>query len=638
MFLKAGRGKKITPGGVDGPGCVGMEPPLSKRSPALRLADLAAAQPHPHQHMTGFPGLGTHHGHPHHAAHLHPGDAGGDPGGALPPLGPEHMAQPAAALKLAPEALTAAAAAAAAAFSAPSAAAAAAAASAAVYAPPAAALPGYPSGGAAARDFLLRRDPQSSAQGAVGEQHPPAGSPHLPPPHGVFVPPAAGAYGSPDGAHAAAFPPPPPPPVSGERQPPLNGQLRLGLAAGELYGRAEAHYGAAAAASALQGYGPVGLGLAAAGHGQPPPPHGPHGQPHVGAAAGAFLRYMRQPIKQELICKWIEREAPAGGRKPCSKTFGTMQELVSHVTVEHVGGPEQSSHVCYWEECPREGKPFKAKYKLINHIRVHTGEKPFPCPFPGCGKVFARSENLKIHKRTHTGGYSPAPPGLPSPPRCWFFFFFFFFFPLSPLFSSSPTYRRPCDSPIHKYRRPPAGRAHTATHGHADGQADTPTDTRPPPFPTPPLRRRQRSPHPLGPAARPRPAGAPGAEPEEAGTRRAHVGGAAGLAAPQPPGPGTPPWGRCHGSGEQREDGGPASPPFCDGGGAGTPPSGVPPLPEPLPPRSRSGCAAAGGCCCPPPEDPKGKRGKQPRLAAGSCGRRAAGLPGAALRWVSGGA
>ncbi|CAO2591954.1 Zinc finger protein ZIC 2 [Lemmus lemmus] len=80
-----------------------------------------------------------------------------------------------------------------------------------------------------------------------------------------------------------------------------------------------------------------------------------------------------------------------------------MHELVTHVSVEHVGGPEQSNHVCFWEECPREGKPFKAKYKLVNHIRVHTGEKPFPCPFPGCGKVFARSENLKIHKRTHTG-------------------------------------------------------------------------------------------------------------------------------------------------------------------------------------------------------------------------------------------
>lgn len=80
-----------------------------------------------------------------------------------------------------------------------------------------------------------------------------------------------------------------------------------------------------------------------------------------------------------------------------------MHELVTHLTVEHVGGPEQTNHICFWEECSREGKPFKAKYKLVNHIRVHTGEKPFPCPFPGCGKVFARSENLKIHKRTHTG-------------------------------------------------------------------------------------------------------------------------------------------------------------------------------------------------------------------------------------------
>ncbi|XP_034037565.1 zic family member 6 [Thalassophryne amazonica] len=116
----------------------------------------------------------------------------------------------------------------------------------------------------------------------------------------------------------------------------------------------------------------------------------------------AFLRCPKQTVKHELVCKWSDGQEGAG-KVPCSRAFGSMYELVTHVTVEHVGGPDPSEYVCHWENCARDRKPFKAKYKLVNHVRVHTGEKPFPCPFHGCEKVFARSENLKIHKRTHTG-------------------------------------------------------------------------------------------------------------------------------------------------------------------------------------------------------------------------------------------
>uniref|UniRef100_A0A182RBU7 C2H2-type domain-containing protein n=1 Tax=Anopheles funestus TaxID=62324 RepID=A0A182RBU7_ANOFN len=87
----------------------------------------------------------------------------------------------------------------------------------------------------------------------------------------------------------------------------------------------------------------------------------------------------------------------------CNVELANQQQLVAHIEKQHVEPKRGEVFGCQWLDCPRLHRPFNARYKLLIHMRVHSGEKPNKCPFPSCKKAFSRLENLKIHQRSHTG-------------------------------------------------------------------------------------------------------------------------------------------------------------------------------------------------------------------------------------------
>ena len=79
----------------------------------------------------------------------------------------------------------------------------------------------------------------------------------------------------------------------------------------------------------------------------------------------------------------------------CSYTSAQSSNLATHKKIH-----EEKTHVCSWPDC---SSLFTLKHQLEQHMRTHTGVRPFTCNWPGCTSAFVKSSHLTIHTRTHTG-------------------------------------------------------------------------------------------------------------------------------------------------------------------------------------------------------------------------------------------
>ena len=94
----------------------------------------------------------------------------------------------------------------------------------------------------------------------------------------------------------------------------------------------------------------------------------------------------------QLVCLW----------RDCNTPFETMDLLNEHMTESHIGSGK-ACYSCDWQGCHRAQKPFTKRHKMYNHLRTHTGERPFKClvlgNYPSPYFVCTLMPWLKVAKR-----------------------------------------------------------------------------------------------------------------------------------------------------------------------------------------------------------------------------------------------
>uniref|UniRef100_A0A2A4ITU3 C2H2-type domain-containing protein n=1 Tax=Heliothis virescens TaxID=7102 RepID=A0A2A4ITU3_HELVI len=98
-----------------------------------------------------------------------------------------------------------------------------------------------------------------------------------------------------------------------------------------------------------------------------------------------------QVCEKPLACSGEQVPAPYAC-EVCGMGYQTNKELSEHTAIAHVKLKPFECNVCH--------KRFTQHGGVLQHMRMHTGDRPFPCTF--CPKAFTQKSGLDQHLRIHT--------------------------------------------------------------------------------------------------------------------------------------------------------------------------------------------------------------------------------------------
>ncbi|EMD41167.1 hypothetical protein CERSUDRAFT_80794 [Gelatoporia subvermispora B] len=141
--------------------------------------------------------------------------------------------------------------------------------------------------------------------------------------------------------------------------------------------------------------------------------HSPRVPRHGSDRSSAYIAHTPESVPQSPVASRVRATSGC----TCPACCDPRRSPSAYTTHPYVPSPHENArrkienekkHACNW--C---GKRFDRPSSLAIHVNTHTGEKPYVCEFPGCGRKFNVNSNMRRHYRNHCSSPSNRLPALP---------------------------------------------------------------------------------------------------------------------------------------------------------------------------------------------------------------------------------